>query len=102
MGAMGRVNAPIQDQRGGRAAGPMAGAVLAALVAGAVALGAPVATQAAQPGQIAAAEATGWRLGEHDAMQRLVIDLTRPVEFLTNSCPPSPVKSEGRDTSRAM
>jgi N-acetylmuramoyl-L-alanine amidase len=36
---------------------------------------------AARPGQVPAAEATGWRLGEHDAAQRLVIDLTKPVEF---------------------
>jgi hypothetical protein len=27
--------------------------------------------------------------------------LTRPVAFLTNNCP-SPAKSDGRDTSRAM
>jgi N-acetylmuramoyl-L-alanine amidase len=38
---------------------------------------------AAKPGQSAAAEALGWRLGDFEAAQRLVIDLSRPVELKT-------------------
>src|SRR4051812_41120950 len=36
---------------------------------------------AAKPGQVPAAEATGWRLGAHEAAQRIVVDLTRSIEF---------------------
>jgi N-acetylmuramoyl-L-alanine amidase len=43
----------------------------------------PALAPAARPGQAAVAEATGWRLGEHDNAQRLVLDLTRPVDFKT-------------------
>src|SRR5579862_1320315 len=56
--------------------------VLAPLAASGLAPGtAPGAALAARPGQVPAAEATGWRLGEHDAAQRLVVDLTRPIDF---------------------
>jgi N-acetylmuramoyl-L-alanine amidase len=40
-----------------------------------------VAPSAARPSPVPVSEATGWRLGEHDAAQRLVLDLTKPVEF---------------------
>ncbi|MBI3514533.1 MAG: N-acetylmuramoyl-L-alanine amidase [Proteobacteria bacterium] len=62
-------------------AGQGAGALIATLLAAVAALTTPATTDAARPGQVAVAEATGWRLGEHDAAQRLVIDLSKPVAF---------------------
>src|SRR5580698_1923073 len=64
---------PIQEWRGGVAALAMGCALAWAL--------APAGASAARPGQLPASEAVGWRLGEHDAAQRLVVDLTKPVEF---------------------
>jgi N-acetylmuramoyl-L-alanine amidase len=64
---------PIQLWQGGVAAvGMWCGLALAL---------APPAASAARPGQVPVSEATGWRLGEHEAAQRIVVDLTKPVEF---------------------
>src|SRR5258706_14307505 len=38
---------------------------------------------AAKPGSAAVAEATGWRLGDFEAAQRLVVELTGPIEIKT-------------------
>jgi len=70
---------PRQEGRDGRRAGARYWGWLCGL---ALAL-APALAPAARPGQVPAAEATGWRLGEHDNAQRLVLDLTRPVDFKT-------------------
>jgi N-acetylmuramoyl-L-alanine amidase len=65
--------ASVQIWRGGAAAvGMWCGLALAP---------APHDAAAARPAQMPTSEATGWRLGEHDAAQRLVLDLSKPVEF---------------------
>ena len=73
MRARGGASALTRDRWGRRAAARLGGFTLLLLAAGAPA--------AAAPGQLAAAEATGWQLAPLDAAQRIVVDLTKPVDF---------------------
>src|SRR3954447_14982254 len=76
--AGGTPDAPRQGEVG-RIAAPVRRVAALALLLAAV----PGLAHAAKPGQAAVAEATGWRLGDFEAAQRLVVELTGPVEIKT-------------------
>ena len=72
MTARGGARAPTRERWGRWAAARLGGAILLALVA---------APAPAAPGQVAAAEATGWQMTPLETAQRIVVDLTKPIEF---------------------
>ncbi|MBV8170016.1 MAG: N-acetylmuramoyl-L-alanine amidase [Alphaproteobacteria bacterium] len=77
-------NAPRQGRVGRIGATARRAAALALLLAVFPGLGPGLGIgHAAKPGAAAVAEATGWRLGDFEAAQRLVVELTGPIEVKT-------------------